>query len=124
MRRSFALALTALLLVFTLTACGNRANDSTQSPSATQNETTDSTQSGTGSLGNESGTSGSAANDSAGSHSDQNATVGDEIGGAAGDLMNGMENAVDDILPDGNANTRQRGTGGVPYGDMMHNDRR
>ena len=114
MQRSFALALTALLLVFTLTACGNRANGSTQTPSSTQSETSGTTQPNTG----------STANGSGGSQPGQNTTVGGEIGNAAGDVVDGVEDAVDDILPDGNANTRQRGTGGVPYGDMMNSDRR
>ena len=122
MRRIFALALTVLLLVFTLTACGNRSNDSTQAP--TQNETSDTAQSGTddsGSATNGSGgtasNSGSAANDS---QFDQNTTAGDMVD----DAVNGAQDAIDDILPGDNANTRQRSTGGVPYGDMMHNDRR
>ena len=34
-----------------------------------------------------------------------------------------VENAVDDVLPGDNANTQQRSTGGVPYGDMMNRDR-
>ena len=106
MRRSFALALTALLLVFTLTACGNRSNGSTQSPSASQSETSAPAQSG--------------ANGSDSFQSDQNTAASD----AVDDVVDGVQDAVDDVLPDNNANTRQRGTGGVPYGDMMHNDRR
>ena len=123
MRRSFALALTVLLLVFTLTACGNRANDSTQAPT-TQNGTSDTAQSGIGGSdsapngsGGSASNSGNASNDS---QFDQNTTAGDMVD----DAVNGAQNAIDDILPDSNANTRQRSTGGVPYGDMMHNDRR
>lgn len=123
MRRSFALALTALLLVFTLTACGSSTNDSTQTPSGSQSETSDTAQSGNNSSGSTSNDSDSAINGSGGSNSseaDQNTSAGD----AVDDVVDGVQDAVDDILPDGNANTSQRSTGGVPYGDMMHNDRR
>lgn len=113
MRRSFALALTALLLVFTLTACGRNTNNSTRPPSGSQSETSDTVQPG-------SNGSDSAINGSGSSGSDRDTTVGD----AADDVMDGVEDAVDNVLPDDNANTRQRSTGGVSYGDMMHNDRR
>jgi len=118
MQRSLALVLTALMLVFSLTACGGRNNDTVQDPPTTENSTSDSAQSGTGSSD-----SGTAQEDNR-----QNGTSGDtmldDAGDAVGDAMDGVEDAVDDVLPEDNAVTRQRSAGGVPYGDMMHNDRR
>lgn len=118
MRRSFALVLTALMLVFSLTACGGRNNDTVQDPPTTENSTSDTTQSGTGNTN-----SGTAQEDNR-----QDSTAGDtmldDAGNAVGDVMDGVEDAVDDVLPEDNAVTRQRSAGGVPYGDMMHNDRR
>lgn len=102
MRRSFVLAMTVLLLVFTLTACGSRSNNTANPPSTPQNETT------------------APGNVPDSTVPNQNTTANDMVN----DVVNDVENAVDDVLPDNNATTRQRSIGGVPYGDMMHNDRK
>ena len=118
MRRSFALVLTALMLVFSLTACGGRNNDTVQDPPTTENSTSDTTQSGTGNT-----SSGTTQDDNRQDNTSDD-TLLDDAGNAVGDVMDGVEDAVDDVLPEDNAVTRQRSAGGVPYGDMMHNDRR
>lgn len=125
MRRSFALVLTALLLVFSLTACGGRNNDTVQDPPTTENSTSDTTQSGTGNANSGTGNtnSGTTQDDNRQDNTSDD-TLLDDAGDAAGDVMDGVEDAVDDVLPEDNAVTRQRSAGGVPYGDMMHNDRR
>ena len=126
MRRSFVLVLTALMLICSLTACGNRNNGTVQDPPTTENSTSDTTQSdnsGSGSAANGSNSaingSGGAAGGSSSTESGQNSTAGD----AVDDVVDGVQDAVDDVLPGDNANTRQRSTGGVSYGDMMNKNR-
>jgi len=97
-KRTFALAMTALMLVFTLTACGGSSGS------------TDS-----GSTG--SGGSGSTATEESGGSSA--GTNGGASSGAMGDSRDDVENAVDDALSGGN-NT-QSDQGGVSYGDMLEN---
>lgn len=118
MRRSFVLALTALMLVFALTACGSRNNDTVQNPPTTENSTAGTTQSGT-----TGGTNSNTTQDDHRPNGNTNDSLLDDAGNAVGDVVDGVENAVDDVLPGDNANTQQRSTGGVPYGDMMNRDR-
>lgn len=96
--------MTALMLVFALTACGGR----------------DSSAAGT----NDRPAAGESSNDTAGTNTDRNDSA---LGNAADDAITGMENAVDDILP-GSGNDTASGQdsappdqGGVTYGDMLEN---
>lgn len=103
MKRNFALVLTALMLVFSLTACGGRGNnDTTANNGSTTTEDSTNTDRNDGGLGN---AVGDAANG---------------VGNAVGDVANGMENAVDDVLP-GDNNSTNNTQGGVTYGDMLEN---
>ena len=103
MKRNFALVLTALMLVFSLTACGGRSNSNTTGDNGST-ATEDDSNTNSGSTNN------------GGSNADRNEGA---LGGAADDAVNGMENAVDDVLP-GDDNT-QPNQGGVTYGDMLEN---
>lgn len=120
MKRSLALTLTALMLVFSLTACGGGKTNNNQGTVTPGNETTD-----------QAGQNNQTAQDNGttnGTHKDDN--ILDDAGNAAGDLVNGagnavgdvvdgVENAVDDVLP--GENTKQRSTGGVTYDEMLNN---
>ena len=100
MKRTFALAMTALMLVFTLTACGGSGSTGSGSGSST------------GSGGN-----GSAATEESGGSGA--ATNGGASSGAMGDSRDDVENAVDDALS--GSDSTQSGQGGVSYGDMLEN---
>lgn len=126
MKRSLALTLTALMLVFSLTACGGGKTNN-QETTAPGNETIDDAGAGAGTGNSDNGTSSSETDRNNGANDD---TLLDDAGNAAGDLVNGagdavgdvvngVENAVDDVLPGENA--KQRSTGGVTYDQMLNN---
>ena len=124
MKKNLALLLTALLLVFSLTACGNDQKDNNTAGNGdaiTGNDTAGNNT--TGSADN--GTTNETTNGGAGD------TLLDDTKEGLNNVEDGVNNAIDDVLPGTGTTNRTAGTatpqgsrsGGVTYGQMLKNAR-
>lgn len=114
MKRNLAFLLTFLMLVFSLTACGggesqdSGASDSNQSSTGSQSE-----QQGT--QNNSAVTGDTAQNNNNHSNGTNESTQNHPIQDGVNDVMDGMENAVDDMTG------QNSGESGVSYDEMLNN---
>lgn len=102
MTRNFVLLLTAVLLVFTLTACGrNQPNNGTANGNGTTN----------GAVTDNNGTNNGTTNGTTNGQGHTNDGVINDLENAGNDLAHGAEDLVDDVLP-GENNTTRNATNG------------
>ena len=121
-RKDLALLLTAVLLVFTLTACGrNQQNNGTTNGTENGSENGTVTENNGGVLDN--GTNGNTNGNTNGTINGQDNTNGgvmNDLENAGNDLAHGAEDLVDDVLPGENNTNASTANGNTANGNTAN----